>query len=271
MFNREKELFEQSLKEFFYNKKTLYPEKLFSAMEHSLFNGGKRVRPILMMLSSELVKLSYEYIMPFAISLECIHTYSLIHDDLPCMDNDDMRRGKPTSHKLFGEAMALLAGDCLLNLAYENLLDAVGNNPDSIEAAKYLAKCAGGEGMVAGQAIEFSKDYFDESEITELCMKKTGALICASIMAPCLIAADNEKITALGSFATAVGLSFQLSDDLIDKNKGEKKSYLGIVGEEKTIEMLNKLEIISNKALSKWENESKKLRDYSSFLAKRKV
>lgn len=271
MFSKEKELFEQRLKEFFYSKKAFYPEKLFSAMEYSLFNGGKRVRPILMLLSSEFVNLSIDQIIPFAISLECIHTYSLIHDDLPCMDNDDLRRGKLTNHKVYGEAMALLAGDCLLNLAYENIIDAVANNPDSIEAAKYLAKCAGGEGMVAGQAIEFSKDIFDEGEITELCMKKTGALICASIMAPCLIAADNEKITALGSFATAVGLSFQLSDDLIDKDKGEKKSYLGVVGEEKTVLMLERLGSIADKSLSKWDNESKKLREYSSFLAKRKV
>ncbi len=269
--NKEKELFEQKLKEFFEAKRALYPEKLFSAMEYSLFNGGKRVRPILMLLSADFVNLDYEKVIPFAISLECIHTYSLIHDDLPCMDNDDFRRGKPTCHKVFGEAISLLAGDCLINLAYENLIEAVSGDAEYAEAAKYLAKCAGGEGMIAGQAIEFSKECFDEGEITELCMKKTGALICASILIPCLIAADNEKITALGSFATAVGLSFQLADDLIDKDKGEKKSYLGVMGEEKTVLMLERLGSIAIKALSKWENGTKRLREYSDFLTKRKV
>lgn len=271
ILNSKKHLFEDRLRKFFDAKKDCYPEKLYSAMEYSLFSEGKRVRPLLMMLVADFVKLDVEVIYPFAISLECIHTYSLIHDDLPCMDNDNIRRGMPTNHVVFGEAMALLAGDCLLNLAYENIIETIAIYPEMAEAAKYLAQCAGGDGMIGGQALEFSKDNFDEVEITELCMKKTGALICASIMVPCILANDNEKITALGSFATAVGLSFQLSDDLIDKHKNEKKSYLAVMGEEKTLSMLERLNKVANIALSKWSEDAKILLDFCNYLTKRKI
>lgn len=265
-----KEIFEGKLRQFLQSKKDFYPPKLYEAMEYSLFTEGKRVRPVLMMLTADFLKLDYEVIFPFAISLECIHTYSLIHDDLPSMDNDIMRRGKPTNHVVFGEAMALLAGDCLLNLAYENIIDTIAVYPQMGAAAKYLAQCAGGEGMIGGQALEFSVDKFDEATITELYMKKTGALICASIMIPCLLANDLEKMNDLANFATAVGLCFQLSDDLLDRHKNENNTYLAIMGEERLKSMLEKLSASATKSLSAYE-DAKTLVDFSSFLSKRKI
>lgn len=270
ILTNKKDIFEEKLRQFLQTKKELYPPKLYEAMEYSLFTEGKRVRPVLMMLSADFLKLDYDVIYPFAISLECIHTYSLIHDDLPCMDNDELRRGKPTNHVVFGEAMALLAGDCLLNLAYENIIDTLAVYPQMGAAAKYLAQCGGGEGMIGGQAIEFSNKEFDEAAITELYMKKTGALICASIMIPCLLANDLAKMNDLANFATAVGLSFQLSDDLLDKHKNEKNTYLAIMGEERLKFMLDKLSDGAAKALAKYP-DAKMLVDFSSFLAKRKI
>lgn len=259
---------EDALRKLFDEKRRLYPERLFSAMEYSVFSSGKRVRPYLMLLSADFVDVSSEKILPLAVSLELIHNYSLIHDDLPCMDDDDFRRGKTSCHKAFGEAIALLAGDALLNLAYENLFEAVKTDPDLIMAASYLAKCAGAEGMIGGQAMEFSIDAFDETLITELCMKKTGALICAAALCPAFVCADREKFNALGTFASAIGLCFQLKDDLLDENKSEPKSYLGVTGKEHTADMVAKLGKIAFKALEPFENADN-LRNLTEFLLNR--
>lgn len=251
-------------------KKPLYTPKLYKAMEYSLFSSGKRVRPYLMYLSADFMKLDKATILPLAIALELIHNYSLIHDDLPCMDNDDFRRGKPSCHKVFGEAMALLAGDALLNLAYETLVNAVAENGELAQAAAYLAKCAGAEGMIGGQAIEFSFEEFDETTITELYMKKTGALICAAVISPGLMGCDKEKFHALGTYATAVGLSFQLCDDLLDEEKNEEKSYLNVMGKENTVAMVNRLTALVEKTMSKFGKDAAPLIQFSEFLVHRK-
>lgn len=259
---------EEALKKLFEEKRPLYPEKLFSAMEYSVFSSGKRVRPYLMLLSADFVGVSVKKILPLAVSLELIHTYSLIHDDLPCMDDDDFRRGKTSCHKAFGEALALLAGDALLNLAFENIFEAIKSDTELIPAASYLAKCAGAEGMIGGQAMEFSLDSFDESLITELCMKKTGALICAAALCPAFVCSDRRKFNALGTFASAIGLCFQLKDDLLDEKKAETKSYLGVMGKEYTEKTVQKLGDLALKALAPFD-DADKLRELSEFLLHR--
>ncbi len=262
--------FDECLKETLLARKFSYPEKLYEAMEYSLFPAGKRIRPKLVFLSADFFGVDRKRVLPMAIAIELIHNYSLIHDDMPCMDNDELRRGKPTCHKKFGEAMALLAGDALLNLAYEVLFEQMELCPETLDAARLVAKLAGAEGIIGGQAIEFSYDTFDDASITELCLKKTGALIKASLMVPSYFTYDREKTNAMTIFADAIGLAFQLQDDLLDEEKVEVKSYLGVNGKEMTVEMLNKLENLAIKTLSKWE-EGIELTNLAKELTVRKI
>lgn len=246
-----------------------YPEKLFEAMCYAVFPAGKRIRPRLLYLSSDFLGIPFEKVTPLALAIELIHNYSLIHDDLPCMDNDDFRRGLPSCHKKFGEAMALLAGDALLNLAYEILLEGVSKDVSLAKSAEYIAKMAGANGMIGGQALEFSFDTFNDELITQLCMKKTGALIKAAVLSPAFLSADNEKNDALTVYAESIGLAFQLQDDLIDEDKEETKSYLHVNGKERTQFMLNKLNERAKNALSKWKS-AEQLINISDSLTNRK-
>ena len=259
-----------TLKELIDRKKSSYPNALHSAMEYALFPGGKRVRPYLTYIVAQFVGIDIEIVKPLAIAIELIHSYSLIHDDMPCMDNDDYRRGKLSCHKAFGEGIALLAGDALLNLAYEVLFDAVVENSDLAQSASIIAKCAGAEGMIGGQAIEFSEAVLDEGLVTELCKKKTGALINAAVMAPAVLSADRDKFNALSAYANALGLAFQLCDDLLDEDKHEEKSYLGVMGKEKTKELFYRLNGLSMRVLAKYGDEAQELIGLSEMLANRK-
>ena len=249
--------------------KNIYPEKLFDAIEYSLFPGGKRIRPYLSYIVADFVGVDKDMIKPLALSIELIHNYSLIHDDLPCMDNDMIRRGQPSCHAKYGEAMAVLAGDAMLNLAYEILLRGIKEYPDIIESAQIIGECAGGNGMVGGQAIEFSFDTFDEEKVTDLCLKKTGALISAAVNSVSILSGDRRKISALGTFAAALGLSFQLTDDILDKDKNEPKSYLGVMGMEKTVAMRDRLLSLMEKSISLYGDEVKELIEFGNLLAKR--
>ena len=190
-------------------------KKLLSAMKYSLSAGGKRIRPVLLLAFCDAFGVDMAKALPFAFALECIHTSSLIHDDLPAMDNDDMRRGRPSNHKVFGEDFALIAGDALLNLAYETCLSAcVGSH--EVSAAKYLAECAGYSGMLGGQAYDMEWQFSDadESKLLEIDRLKTGKLLKAPIvMAGLLAGEDTTYLDALGS---KLGVIFQFSDDLLD-------------------------------------------------------
>ena len=210
-------------------------EKLFSAMEYALMGGGKRVRPTLMLLSAETIGMPHGRVLPLAAALECIHTYSLIHDDLPCMDNDDYRRGAPTVHKAYSEATAVLAGDGLLNFAFEIMLSACLNDPALLSAAKQIAEAAGATGMAGGQAMDISKTQYTESEMLNMYSLKTGALIKAAICAP-YIAAASPNLGKMTKLAGRIGLVFQLVDDILDYKAGQDKDKLTFVtlfGEEK--------------------------------------
>lgn len=261
-------VFESKLKTFFDEKFSSTPQKLKDACEYALFSGGKRVRPQLCFLACDFAGEDKKSAAVFAIAIELIHTYSLIHDDLPCMDNDEYRRGKPTVHKKYGETIALLAGDALLNAAYELLLSEATHNSSLIAGAKLIADCAGVNGMIGGQTGEFVTEELDMNVYSDICAKKTGALIYASIMAPCMNSGDNRKKSALSTFARAVGLGFQVSDDLLDKEKHEAASFVTIMGETETKKLLDRTVSVARRALENFP-EGKDLLEFCLKLARR--
>lgn len=197
------------------------PERLMAAMRHGVLNGGKRLRPFLVMESAALFGADGEASLRVATALECVHCYSLIHDDLPAMDDDDLRRGQPTVHKAFDEATAILAGDALLTLAFDVLADEATALPAERRAALVLAlaRAAGTGGMVGGQTLDLEAERSrpDEAGIIRLQAMKTGALIRFACEAGAIIAgAAPQDRDRLAEFGSAVGLAFQLADDLLD-------------------------------------------------------
>jgi len=262
--------FEKYLRDIFDERKERYQSNLFAAMEYAVFPSGKRIRPQMAFLSADFLGVPREKVYPLAAGIELIHGYSLIHDDMPCMDNGEERRGKPSCHRAFGEAMALLAGDALLNLAYEIMISAVTEDLELSAAVKYISEKAGAEGMVGGQALEFSVDRLDDATVTELCLKKTGALIKAALVSPCFLCYERDKTYALSVYADAVGLAFQLQDDLLDAENCEEKSYLFVNGKEKTVQTLDRLDKIAQKSMEKYP-EGEELRRLSSLLNNRKI
>lgn len=195
------------------------PSIVHSAMRYSIFAGGKRVRPILFMAACEALGEDWQPLMPFASALEMIHTYSLIHDDLPCMDNDDLRRGRPTCHKIYSEATALLAGDALLTQAFTVLAE-LNVQPDRIvKALGLLGTSAGSLGMVGGQVLDLESEnkHISPELMKTIHSKKTGALFNVSVVSAAILAgADNEKLHALHSYAENIGVAFQIVDDILD-------------------------------------------------------
>ncbi len=191
---------------------------VYEAARYSLLDGGKRVRPLLLLEFASLFGVSQEQAMPFACALECIHTYSLIHDDMPCMDNDDLRRNRPTNHKVYGEAMALLAGDALLNRAYELLLSSV-NSKNQAKSAAYIANCAGMCGMIGGQCIDLVNEgkKLDKSTLHTMHDKKTGALIRAACVGGVMLGTEDAAVHQIAEeYAKELGLAFQIIDDILD-------------------------------------------------------
>ena len=197
--------------------------KIVEAMRYSLFAGGKRLRPFLVLSSSDLFNVPRSMSVPVAAAIEMVHTYSLIHDDLPAMDDDDLRRGKKTCHKKFDEATAILAGDALLTLAFEVLSNSTKNIDPAIQGAiiQELAKAAGSSGMVGGQAMDLEAEKtlkpLNLNAIKRMQRLKTGALIRFSCEAGAILADQKGKNrVALKEYADAIGLAFQIADDLLD-------------------------------------------------------
>ena len=199
-----------------------YPDKtLVDSMKYSLEVGGKRIRPVILLEFNRLCGGKTEDALPFALAIEYIHTYSLIHDDLPCMDNDDFRRGKPSNHKVFGEACAVLSGDALLNLAFEVMLgenDCTAPPELRMRAASTIAAASGACGMVGGQAIDMSgAARIDQSYLERMDSLKTGAILRAAGIAGCILAgAGIDKIEAAKNYCNNIGLAFQIRDDMLD-------------------------------------------------------
>ncbi len=229
-------------------------EELFKAMEYSLFTGGKRLRPIMTLKAYELYDNYIYNAMPFAAAIEMIHTYSLIHDDLPAMDNDDFRRGRPTNHKVYGDANAILAGDALLNLAFETMIKSSVRKPsEKKNCAMYeIAKASGQCGMVGGQVLDIKAEgkKITEEELLTIYKGKTAALIRASIVSGAIIGgADKNDINALKEYGTKLGLAYQMQDDILDDKEDReinKNTILKFYSKEETVK---KIESISDEAL----------------------
>ena len=201
-------------------------------MRYSLLAGGKRIRPVLFFAVCDALGADAKQESDFAVALECIHTYSLIHDDLPAMDNDDFRRGKPSNHKVFGEANAILAGDALLSFAFDLLLAACERGPRQRAAARCLSRAAGAEGMIAGQSADlyFSEHGASESDLLELYRNKTARLLSAPVEMGAILA-DGDTAAAR-EFGEALGILFQMTDDLLDE-KGESAKVGKTLGKDK--------------------------------------
>lgn len=201
-------------------------EKLSQAMEYSLMSGGKRLRPVLLMAAADAVSGSGEKFLTVATAMEMIHTYSLIHDDLPAMDNDDYRRGKFTNHKVFGEATAILAGDALLTLAFEVITRQKNISPEILlKVVQEISTAAGAAGMVGGQSIDIESEgkKISMPTLQKMHMGKTGALFRAAIRSGAILAGANpQQLDALTTYAEKFGLAFQITDDILDVTGDEK-------------------------------------------------
>lgn len=198
------------------------PQPLRSAMRYSLLLPGKRIRPVLLLAAYHLLREDWQRVVPFAIALEMIHTYSLVHDDLPAMDDDALRRGKPTNHRVFGENMAILAGDGLLNMAYETMLNApfTAEHPaQAVAAMREIATRAGVTGMIAGQTLDVKLEGHapTKESVRYIHLHKTADLLTAPVVAGLMLAgATEEQLKAGRAYGRGLGLSFQIQDDLLD-------------------------------------------------------
>lgn len=243
----------------YFKEKGTYNKVIYDSSSYSLNIGGKRIRPILFALSYFIYREEYKSIMPMACAMEMIHTYSLIHDDLPCMDDDDLRRGKPTNHKVYGENIAVLAGDNLLNEAVILMMNySLKNGGNSLRAAYEIAKAAGAEGMIGGQVVDIISEgkEISKEELEYMHSKKTGALIKASILGGAILAGAPERdLESLEKYGEKLGLVFQIKDDILDvvgdikalgKNvhadeEHNKTNFITVYGLEKCQELCSKL------------------------------
>ena len=228
-------------------KETDVPGSVHKAMRYSVFAGGKRLRPILALAACQAVGGDTEAAISAGCAMEMIHTYSLIHDDLPSMDNDDYRRGKLSCHKAFDEATAILAGDALLNKAFEVMLSGK-HNENYIKAVKFISDCSGINGMIKGQALDLSLNKnVDEESLIELSINKTSKLIVASMVSVGIyFGVSNNELKALNGFSENYGIAFQISDDILDFESKDSKNFAKILGLSKASE---ELDIFSKKAL----------------------
>ncbi|HEX9080171.1 MAG TPA: farnesyl diphosphate synthase [Desulfuromonadaceae bacterium] len=268
------------------------PVSVHKAMRYSVFAGGKRVRPILLLAACEAVGGSVEQAMPAACAMEMIHTYSLIHDDLPAMDDDDFRRGNPTNHKVFGEATAILAGDALLTEAFVLLSNPAhldGRNMDRVlPVIQEIAFCAGSRGMVGGQVVDMEsegKSGIDLATVLYIHTHKTGALLKASVKAGALLGgADGAGLDAMTKYGEAVGLAFQIADDILDiegtteeigKDAGSdeargKATYPAVVGVAEAKRRAAELADMALEALAPFDAKAEPLREIARYVVARK-
>lgn len=284
--NEDIEIINKALKDAMVHDQNLQ-QKIYEAMEYSLYAGGKRLRPVLMLETAKMCGGNTQAVLPFACAMEMIHTYSLIHDDLPAMDNDDLRRGKPTNHKKFGEAMAILAGDALLNKAFETALSAKSENPSlTLRAMAILAGSSGTEGMIGGQVVDIESEgkQIGVSELRYLHQLKTGAIIRSSCtIGAVLSGASEEEIKAVDEFASSLGVAFQIRDDILDcigteeelgKPIGSdaeegKNTYVSLLGLEKSKELVAEYSQKAVKALHIFGEKAEFLRWITEYLITR--
>lgn len=262
--------------------------ELYKSMAYSLYAGGKRIRPLLMQLAYEAVG-GKECITPYLCAIEMIHTYSLIHDDLPAMDNDDLRRGKPTNHKVFGEATAILAGDALLNGAFEMMLEDALHHDDMnrVRAAHILAESSGATGMIGGQVLDMQSEgkSINQEMLDKIHLHKTGALITAAVhMGALLGEGSSQEVTALMFYGKYLGKVFQIIDDVLDATstveelgkpihsdvKNEKNTYLSFYDVETCYHIAEELTVKAIKCLEHVEGNTSLLEYVARSLVQRR-
>ena len=265
-------------------------EELSQAMKYSVMNGGKRIRPMMMLASALAIDIDTQHVIPFATAIELLHSFSLIHDDLPCMDDDSLRRGQPTTHVKFGEATATLAADSLQSLAFE--LMAKAEFPESkssqLELISMIANSIGSGGMAGGQSLDLDSENkkLDPSSVENIYMLKTGKLLQASILGPTYCRAlDEEKVSALKNFSESIGVAFQIQDDLIEavgdadmigksiesdksKNKAAYPLLFGVSESKKRVENLYESACDSLKVFGE---SSSSLMDMAEIIIQRKL
>ncbi|MGZ4122432.1 MAG: polyprenyl synthetase family protein [Tumebacillaceae bacterium] len=271
-------------------QKSQYPGVLYDAMRYSLFAGGKRLRPVLALATVEALGGDLEAALPVASTLEMIHTYSLIHDDLPAMDDDDLRRGKPTNHKVYGEAVAVLAGDGLLTEAFQVLgtIDAKGREAVMLRIVGELATAAGSLGMVAGQVADMENEGHaaNAETLAFIHAHKTGDLLTASVRIGALYAGASEaELQALTIYAKRIGLAFQIVDDILDvvgeaeklgKAVGAdaahaKSTYPALFGLEESRAMVQRLTDEAHQALNSIDLKTDRLQQIAQWLVHREL
>lgn len=263
------------------------PQKIiYEAMAYSLFAGGKRLRPVIMLAVCDMCGGNSEDILPFTAAMEMIHTYSLIHDDLPAMDNDDLRRGMMTNHIKFGESTAILAGDALLNRAFEVMSDSKLDAEKTLRIIHTIAVSSGTEGMIGGQIVDIESENktIGIDELRYIHSLKTGAIIRSSAVAGAIGAgADEEKIKAVDEFALNLGIAFQIRDDILDvagdeKTLGKpigsdaqnnKTTYVSIYGTEKAEQLVKQYSENAKNALVVFGEKNKFLLQLTDYLAGR--
>lgn len=279
-------IIENSLYSYFDNKDST----LWNSMEYSIKAGGKRLRPFLTMAICDILEGNSEIVLPSACAIEMIHTQSLIHDDLPCIDNDDLRRGKPTNHKVYGEAMAIIAGDGLLTLAFHTICKYTKNtNPTNIiKVMEELSYASGPDGMCGGQAIDIiaerNKEFIvNEDVLNYIHSNKTGAMIRASGRIGAILSNANEnELSLITSYCDDIGLAFQIIDDILDiqgqseilgKTTGKdinKATFPNFYGIEKSISISNELVENAVSNLDYFGNKARYLIDLAYYILERK-
>lgn len=266
------------------------PDIIVSAVKYSLFAGGKRLRPVLMTETARAFGGDPELVRPLADAIEMIHTYSLIHDDLPAMDDDDTRRGKPTNHIVYGEDTAILAGDALLNLAMERALEGVPNdNPQNyLQAMRALFYSSGINGMIGGQTADTITEAatITEEDIDYIHTHKTGALLKAAVLCGAIpvIGQDTVRLGALGAYAEAIGMAFQIVDDILDVEGDEKKlgkpigsdeknhkaTFVALYGMASAVDKVEELRGQAHEALEGLDGDMRFLQDMADYVCLRK-
>jgi len=272
-------LIEKALRK--YLSKDSAPTLLYRAMYYSVFNGGKRLRPLLVLAAAEVCNGKLENVLPVACALELIHTFSLIHDDLPALDNDDYRRGKLSCHKKFGEAMAILAGDALLMKAFELIVSKCPRKvkPEILDKViKEIAKNCGMEGMVGGQVMDISVNRqlpITNYKLKNIYTKKTAALIKTCLKVGALLSeAKPEQISTLEDYGKKIGLAFQISDDWVDykqEKKLNKLTYPQIYGVNHAKKYVEQLVEEAKKKLNIFGSKAKVLKEFADYIATRKI
>ena len=264
-----------------------YDETLENSMEYSLMAGGKRLRPVLLMAAADAVGKDGSNFLTTGCAIEMIHTYSLIHDDLPAMDNDDYRRGKPTNHRVFGDGIAVLAGDALLTLAFEVMLRQQGATPETLVAVvSEMSRAAGPYGMVGGQVLDLEGEgrHLDMAALRKIHMGKTGALFCAAIRSGAILAGANEaELAALTLYAERFGLAFQITVDILDvigdeaaigkpvgsDARNEKATYVTLTSLEEAQKLAEAAVSEAVEALRIFDERAAFLRELALFLLRR--